>query len=249
LGVPTADIVECAVQSLGLNDVTKFDPQEKIIDYAVQSENRPLMSLTGTDFVKELSTNSPAPGGGSVAALAGALGAALLSMVAALTHEKKEMLETKPEMDIIGVEAQTLKDRLTFLVDEDTEAFNKVMDANRMAETNDNEQKIKDKAVEVANKYAIEIPMETAEKCFRVIELAEILVEKGNPNSVSDAGVAAEVALAGVSGACMNVLINLPGIEDEDYCDSKRDQVETIMEKAESLEKIVFEKTMDVINK
>ena len=170
-------------------------------------------------------------------------------MVAALTHEKKEMLETKPEMDIIGVEAQTLKDRLTFLVDEDTEAFNKVMDANRMAATNDNEQKIKDKAVEVANKYAIEIPMETAEKCFRVIELAEILVEKGNPNSVSDAGVAAEVALAGVSGACMNVLINLPGIEDEDYCDSKRDQVETIMEKAESLEKIVFEKTMDVINK
>ncbi|MBT3945988.1 MAG: glutamate formimidoyltransferase [Candidatus Marinimicrobia bacterium] len=249
LGVPTADIVECAVQSLGLNDVTKFDPQEKIIDYAVQSENRPLMSLTGTGFVKELSTNSPAPGGGSVAALAGALGAALSSMVAALTHEKKEMLETKPEMDIIGVEAQTLKDRLTFLVDEDTEAFNKVMDANRMAATNDNEQKIKDKAVEVANKYAIEIPMETAEKCFRVIELAEILVEKGNPNSVSDAGVAAEVALAGVSGACMNVLINLPGIEDEDYCDSKRDQVETIMEKAESLEKIVFEKTMDVINK
>ncbi|MGY8787893.1 MAG: glutamate formimidoyltransferase [Fidelibacterota bacterium] len=249
LGVPTVDIVECAVQSLGLNDVTKFDPQEKIIDYAVQSENRPLMSLTGTGFVKELSTNSPAPGGGSVAALAGALGAALSSMVAALTHEKKEMLETKPEMDIIGAEAQTLKDRLTFLVDEDTEAFNKVMDANRMAATNDNEQKIKDKAVEVANKYAIEIPMETAEKCFRVIELAEILVEKGNPNSVSDAGVAAEVALAGVSGACMNVLINLPGIEDEDYCDSKRDQVETIMEKAESLEKIVFEKTMDVINK
>ncbi|MDC1038212.1 glutamate formimidoyltransferase [Candidatus Marinimicrobia bacterium] len=249
LGVPTADIVECAVQSLGLNDVTKFNPQEKIIDYAVQSENRPLMSLTGTDFVKELSTNSPAPGGGSVAALAGTLGAALLSMVAALTHEKKEMLETKPEMDIVGVEAQTLKDRLTFLVDEDTEAFNKVMDANRMTATNDNEQKIKDKAVEVANKYAIEIPMETAEKCFRVIELAEILVEKGNPNSVSDAGVAAEVALAGVSGACMNVLINLPGIEDEDYCDSKRDQVETIMEKAESLEKIVFEKTMDVINK
>ncbi len=249
LGVPTADIVECAVQSLGLNDVTKFNPQEKIIDYAVQSENRPLMSLTGTDFVKELSTNSPAPGGGSVAALAGTLGAALLSMVAALTHEKKGMLETKPEMDIVGVEAQTLKDRLTFLVDEDTEAFNKVMDANRMTATNDNEQKIKDKAVEVANKYAIEIPMETAEKCFRVIELAEILVEKGNPNSVSDAGVAAEVALAGVSGACMNVLINLPGIEDEDYCDSKRDQVETIMEKAESLEKIVFEKTMDVINK
>jgi len=249
LGVPTADIVECAVQSLGLNDVTSFHPEEKIIDYAVESDQRPLMALTGTGFVEELSANSPAPGGGSVSALAGALGAALSSMVAALTHEKKEMLDSKPEMDKIGVEAQALKDRLTFLVDEDTAAFNKVMEANRLSATTDDEKSIKDLAVDVANKYAIEIPMETAEKCFRVIELSNILVEKGNPNSVSDAGVAAEVALAGVSGACMNVLINLPGVEDDDYCVDMRNRVEKIMEKAESLQKIVFEKTMNIINK
>ena len=249
LGVPTADIVECAVQSLGLNDVTSFHPEEKIIDYAVESDQRSLMALTGTGFVEELSANSPAPGGGSVSALAGALGAALSSMVAALTHEKKEMLDSKPEMDRIGVEAQALKDRLTFLVDEDTAAFNKVMEANRLSATTDDEKSIKDLAVDVANKYAIEIPMETAEKCFRVIELSNILVEKGNPNSVSDAGVAAEVALAGVSGACMNVLINLPGVEDDDYCVDMRNRVEKIMEKAESLQKIVFEKTMNIINK
>jgi len=248
LGVPTADIVECAVQSLGLNDVTEFDPNVKIIDYAVQSEERPLMILVGKEFVEELSTNSPAPGGGSVSALVGALGAALSSMVAALSHEKKELLDLKPEMNEIGIEAQKLKDRLSFLVDEDTIAFNKVMDSNRLSATNDEEQSAKNQAIEIANKYAIEIPMETAKKCFRVIELADTLVEKGNPNSVSDAGVAAEVALAGVSGACMNVLINLASIDDESYCDDMKDKVEDIMEKAESLQKVVFEKTMNIIN-
>jgi glutamate formiminotransferase/formiminotetrahydrofolate cyclodeaminase len=248
LGVPTADIVECAVQSLGLNDVTEFDPNVKIIDYAVQSEDRPLMNLVGKEFIEELSTNSPAPGGGSVSALAGALGAALSSMVAALSHEKKELLDLKPEMDEIGIEAQNLKDRLSFLVDEDTNAFNKVMDANRFSATNDKEQSAKNQAIEIANKYAIEIPLETAKKCFRVIELANTLVEKGNPNSVSDAGVAAEVALAGVSGACMNVLINLTSVEDETYCDDMRNKVEDIMEKAESMQKFVFEKTMNIIN-
>ena len=248
LGIPTADIVECAVQSLGLNDVTEFNPNVKIIDYAVQSEDRPLMNLVGKEFVEELSTNRPAPGGGSVSALAGALGAALSSMVAALSHEKKELLDLKPEMDEIGIEAQNIKDRLSFLVDEDTNAFNKVMDANRLSATNDEEQIAKNQAIEIANKYAIEIPLETAKKCFRVIELADTLVEKGNPNSVSDAGVAAEVALAGVSGACMNVLINLTSVEDDSYCDDMRNKVEDMMEKAESLQKVVFEKTMNIIN-
>lgn len=247
IGVPVADIVECAVQSLGLNDVTKFDPQEKIIDYAVQSEDRSLMGLTGTGFVEELSTNSPAPGGGTVSALVGSLGAALSSMVAALTHEKKEMLESKLEMNAIGVESQVLKDRLSFLVDEDTNAFTKVMDANRLSTTTPEEEKSKVEAVESANKYAIDIPYETAEKCYRIIELAVVLVEKGNPNSVSDAGVAAEVALAGVRGACMNVLINLSGVDNQAYCDEKRSAIDELIQKAEAKHKYVFEKTFEVI--
>ena len=248
LGVPVKDIVECAFQSLGLNDVTKFDPSEKIIDYAVKKEDRPLKSLVETEFVEELSTNSPAPGGGSVSALAGSLGAALSSMVAALTHEKKEMLDIKPEMNEIGVEAQELKDRLTFLVDEDTEAFNQVMEANRLPANDEIEKKVKEKTVDTANKYAIDIPMETAEKCFRVIELTNTLVEKGNPNSVSDAGVAAEIALAGVRGGGMNVLINLNGIDDQEYCSKKRTAVKTLIKKAKSLHRTVFNKTMKRID-
>ena len=247
LGVPTADIIECAVQSLGLNDVTKFNPRKKIIDYAVQSDDRPLMSLSSTDFLEELSTNSPAPGGGSVSALAGSLGAALASMVAALTHEKKELMVLKPEMDEVGIEAQSLKDRLNLLVDEDTVAFNKVMEANRMLAATDGERATKAVAVGKANKYAIEIPLEAAECCFRVIELSEILVEKGNPISVTDAGVAAEVGLAGVRGAAMNVFVNLSGVDDNSYCDKKRNDVNDLILKAEAKHKVVFEKTLEKI--
>ena len=247
IGIPTVDIIECAVQSLGLNDVTPFIPKVKIIDFAVQDDNRSLMSMTGKGFVKELSRNSPAPGGGSVSALAGSLGAGLSSMVAALTHEKKEMLDSKSKMDEIGIEAQSLIERLTFLVDEDTNAFNSVMDANRLPGITKDEQKVKAKAVDAANKYAIEVPLETAELCFRVIELAEILVEKGNPNSVSDAGVAAEVALAGVNGAGMNVLINLAEVNDNIYCEAKCQDMEDLLMKAKTLGKVVFEKTIKVI--
>ena len=247
IGVPTADIVECAVQSLGLNDVTPFILKEKIIDYAVQDDKKLLMGMKSIEFVEELSTNSPAPGGGSVSALAGALGAGLSSMVAALTHEKKELLDSKPKMDEIGLEAQLLKDRLSYLVDEDTNAFNNVLDANRLPATTEEEKKVKLEAVESANKYAIDVPLETAELCFRVIELAEILVEKGNPNSVSDISVASEVAIAGVKGACMNVLINLSGLDDEAYCDDKRKSVKSLVSKANSLVQAVYEKTIDKI--
>ena len=248
-GVPEADLIEAAVQSLGLNDVTPFVPEEKIIEYAVGKKSGELMSLTTDGFVNELSTNSPAPGGGSVSALAGSLGAALSSMVAALTHEKKGYEASKSDMESIGTEAQSIKDRLSFLVDEDTNAFNQVMAANRLSASNDEEAAQKDEAILNANKYAIDIPFEVATLCFRVIELAEVLVEKGNPNSVSDAGVAAEVALAGVRGASMNVLINLPGVDEESYCTSKRNDVNTLIQKAEAKHKAVFEHTLKVIER
>ena len=247
IGVPNKDIIECAVQSLGLNDVTPFNINEKIIDYAVTIDNEKDSTIIDFEFLNELSRNSPAPGGGSVAALAGSLGAALSSMVAALTHEKKEMLSTKPLMDEIGVEAQELKDQLAILVTEDTQAFNKVMEANRLPANTAHEKNIKKQSIESANKYAIEIPLETAKKCLRVIELSESLVTHGNPNSVSDAGVAAEIALAGLRGACMNVMINLSEIDDKSYSELLQEEVDSLIGNAEAIHKTVFKKTFSII--
>ena len=248
MGIPTRDIIECAVQSLGLNDVSSFNPHEKIIDYAVlNDEELKKDSMFDKEFLEELSTNSPAPGGGSVAALSGSLGASLSSMVAALTHEKKEMLKSKPLMDEIGMEAQSLKDRLSDLIEEDTKAFNSVIAAMRLPQNTKDEKVFRDTAIQTANKYAIEIPMETAEKCFRVLQLSEKLVENGNPNSVSDVGVAAEVALAGVRGAGMNVMINLSGLEDSSYVEDAQNKVNELINKAEVLHKTIFNKTLSII--
>ena len=241
VGVPASDIIECAVQSLGLNDVTPFRNNEKIIDFAVNTKDDYLFDNT---FLEDISSNSPAPGGGSVAALSGSLGAALSSMVAALTHEKKGMFDSKPLMDEIGVEAQKLKDQLAHLVTEDTLAFNKVLDAIRTPAVSDEEKLEKNQNILSANKYAIDIPHQTAKKCYRVMELAEILVDKGNPNSITDAGVAAEVAYAGLRGACMNVLINLSEIDDSNYGIKKQKEVDALLLKSEDFHKKIFEKTI-----
>ena len=249
MGIPTEDIIECAIQSLGLNDVALFEPNEKIIDYAVLSDEKDKDKIIDTEFLQELSRNSPAPGGGSVAALSGSLGASLSSMVASLTHEKKEMLESKPLMDEIGIEAQSLKDSLSVLIEEDTNAFNSVMKANRLPQNTDDEKVLRKDAILSANKYATEVPFETAQKCFRVLQLSEQLVLQGNPNSVSDAGVAAEVALAGVRGACMNVMINLSGMDDRSFVKKMNDKVNKLTKDSESLHKRIHKQTLLIIKK
>ena len=226
-----------------------FEPNEKIIDYAVLSDEKDKDKIIDTEFLQELSRNSPAPGGGSVAALSGSLGASLSSMVASLTHEKKEMLESKPLMDEIGIEAQSLKDSLSVLIEEDTNAFNSVMKANRLPQNTDDEKVLRKDAILLANKYATEVPFETAQKCFRVLQLSEQLVLQGNPNSVSDAGVAAEVALAGVRGACMNVMINLSGINDRSFVKKMNDKVNKLTKDSESLHKRIYKQTLLIIKK
>jgi len=247
--VPETDIIECAVQSLGLNDLYPFKPNEKIVEFAVVNNSPQLMNLTSYGFVDELSSNSPAPGGGSVAALAGSLGAALISMVAALTHEKKGFEESKDEMDDVGNKAQIIKDRLSFMVDADTNAFNAVMEANRLPANSDDEKSVKRNTVLSANKYAIEIPLKVAEESFSVLQFANQLVKKGNPNSVSDVGVAGEIALAAVRGACMNVLINLPLIKDKRYTNRKKKQVDELLTESQKLERKIFRQTIMIIER
>ncbi|MFQ6613708.1 MAG: cyclodeaminase/cyclohydrolase family protein, partial [Fidelibacterota bacterium] len=198
-----------------------------------------LVDLSAENFVRECSRNSPAPGGGSVSALAAELGAALASMVAALTFEKKGNWSLREEMETLGNRAQELAARLNQLVDADTEAFNQVLAAQRLPSGNDTEKARKKAAVLAANKEAIHVPYQTLEAAWNVLELAGKLVEKGNPASVSDAGVAAEMALAAIHGAGMNVLINLPGVSaDPDFA---REMKTAVGERTEAAERVIRE--------
>jgi glutamate formiminotransferase/formiminotetrahydrofolate cyclodeaminase len=250
IGIPEEMLIESAVQSLGLNDVTPFVAEEKIIDFAVKSKENGLIDLSIKGFTDELSSNSPAPGGGSVAALVGSLGAALTSMVAALSHEKKGYLKKREIMENVGEKAQRIKERLSFLIDEDTNAFNKVMAASRISATTPEETKEKETLVLNANKYATEIPLEVAETSFQIFEMAELMVNEGNPNSVSDVGVAGEAAYTAVRGACLNVLINLDGIEsDQKFVNDMKNKVEKLLTESEQYHKNIFTKTREVIGK
>ena len=185
-------------------------------------------------FLNNVSLNTPTPGGGSVSALVGSLGSALCSMVAAITHEKKEMFNRRSMMEKIGVKAQKLKDELADLVLEDSLAFDRVLEMSRLPENSDEEKLKKDENILLANKNAIEIPHTIAKKCYEVMELSEILISKGNTNSLTDASVAAEVAFAGLRGGCMNVMINLLHLNDKLYIDKKQNDVDNILKKGKN---------------
>ena len=249
MGVSEKDIIECAVQSLGLDDVSKFDPNEKIIENSIDNNENGLMDLSGKDLMDLISDSSPAPGGGSVSAIAGSLGAALVSMVASLTHEKKDYIGSRKKMNEIGLAAQDLKARLIHLVEEDTQAFNSILVANRLPDKTSEQKEYKEKKVFQANKYAIEIPLETATLSLEVIKLSVNLIEYGNPNSVTDAEVASEVGLAGVRGGYMNVMINISGLENiDDYDPNIQHKIDSLIDEANGLYKKAFDNTKKIIS-
>jgi glutamate formiminotransferase/formiminotetrahydrofolate cyclodeaminase len=216
-GVPEEELIRAAVLSLGLNDVSPFDPDKKIIERQFRALGPSLVRMSLREFANELSMDSPAPGGGSVAALCGALSASLSAMVSNLTVGKKGYEEVAGDMAETAVEAQALKDELLSAVDRDTQAFNRVMEALRLPKTTPEQAAEKERAVEEANKGATLVPLEVLEKAVRAVDLSRTAAEKGNRNSVSDAGVAALAGQAAGRGAYYNVLINLPGIRDEKF--------------------------------
>ena len=248
LGVPEDDIIDTAIMSLGLNDVVSFDSDQKIIENVIRIKGE-LSSSTLSDFVDELSRNSFAPGGGSVSALAGSLGASLISMVANLTHDKKNFFDLKKEMNKVGLEIQSLKDDLLLLVDEDTKAYNQVLATSRLSASSEKELRQKKKLTFEANQYAINVPFKVMSLSLKVLELGKNLVTKGNPSSVSDVGVASEVALAATRGAAMNVLINLINIENSKDRALKEKEVLELIKKAESIHQFIYKKTLKIINK
>jgi glutamate formiminotransferase/formiminotetrahydrofolate cyclodeaminase len=238
-GVPEEELIRVAARSLGLSDVVPFDPEKKIIEYQFRDGGAPLVGMTLRQFANELSMDSPAPGGGSVAALCGALSAALSAMVANLTVGKKEYKDAREDMITTAVRAQDLKDALLEAVDRDTRAFNKVMEAFRMPKTTPEQAEEKDRAVEEANKEATLVPLEVLEKSVGAVALARVAAAKGNRNSVSDAGVAGLAGQAAGEGAYYNVLINLSGIKDAKFTARVRRDAERLRKSLEKEGKAV----------
>ena len=232
-GVPEEEIIRMAVLSLGLNDVSRFDPDKKIIERQFKEAEKTLVSLDLRAFTDEVSMDSPAPGGGSVAALCGALSAALSSMVANLTYGKKGYEGSGEGMKRVAVRAQELKDELLRAVDLDTRAFNKVIEAFRLPKGTEDQNREREAAVEDASKEAALVPLGVLAAAAELIELAETVTRKGNRNSVSDAGVAGLTAQAAGEGAYYNVRINLPGIKDERFKTRTAKRAEALRRKLE----------------
>jgi glutamate formiminotransferase/formiminotetrahydrofolate cyclodeaminase len=212
-GVSESALVHTAIRTLGLSEVKEFDPKERVIEYRLANDAR-LVSLPIREFTDELSSNSPAPGGGSVSALAGALGAGLAAMVAVLSHEKKGFEDKQADLDRIAVRSQKLKDELLAAVDADTAAFDLLLDAMRMPKGTPEEQQVRDVALADAIVGASEVPLGVLEKCPEVIELCREVGRIGLQASLSDAGVGAQMARAAAAGAYQNVCINLGGLDD-----------------------------------
>jgi len=213
--VPEADRVRMAILSLGLDEISNFDAATKIVEYRFRGEPGGLITETVADFVDVLSQDSAAPGGGSVAALEGALSAALSSMVASLTFAKQGMEKSRPTMEAAGRDAQSLKDWFLAAVDRDTDAFNDVIAAIRLPRSTDEERAIRETAMAASNLDATIVPLEVLERTTEALELALIAARDGNPNSVTDAGVAGACAIAAAEGASLNVRINLDGLDGD----------------------------------
>lgn len=248
-GVPEAELLRVAVQSLGLSDLAPFDPEKKVIEYRVRPSEKLLRNMTVYAFLDELSSDSVAPGGGSVAALCGSLSASLSAMVANLTYDKKGFESARTRMDEAAVKAQALKDRFMADIDNDMQAFNRIVAARRLPKTTDDEKLRRNQAIWEATKEAIRVPLNVLLRTAEALELAEQMVEEGNPNSLSDAGVAGLTALAAAEGAYFNVLINLcdpPAEDTESFLDWARSKAEAgihlVREAAESLRQRVLQR-------
>ena len=233
------ELIDIAVKSMGLSELKPFDPTEKVIELKIESPSRTgtkksLVKMNLREFCNETLSESPAPGGGSVAALMGALGASLGGMVANLSAGKRGWDNKLEYFSDWAVKAQKLKDELLVLVDEDTNAFNKVMDAFGLPKGSDDEKKARAAAIESATRYAAQIPFQVMETSAKSYELLAEMAEKGNPNSISDVGVGAGATRACIDGAALNVRINLAQLKDEKFKSELSKKVEKLRSDSEA---------------
>lgn len=240
VGIPEKDIIDIAIHSMGLDDLKPFDPQEKVIEYLLEAQtknDKQLVDLTVKGFAEETSRESPAPGGGTIAAYMGALGAALGTMVANLSSHKPGWDERWDEFGKWAEKGQSLMTELLHLVDEDTQAFNRIMEAFGMPKKTEEEKAERTKAIQAATLYATEVPLHTMKASFEAFGICRAMAEIGNPNSVSDAGVGALAVRAAVLGAGMNVKINASSLADREVAERLIGEANDLIARANNEEK------------
>lgn len=254
LGIEEKEIIKIAVKSMGLDELKPFDPKEKVIEYmmvdeAEQAAKEHLIRMTCKDFANETASESAAPGGGSISAYMGALGAALATMVANLSAHKRGWDERWEEFSKVAEEGQVVMNELLHLVDEDTAAFNKIMDVFAMPKTTPEEKAARAEAMEAATLYATQVPLRTMKAATRAFPVIMAMAQKGNPASASDAGVGALAARAAVRGADMNVRINAAGLKNREVAEALIAEAAELVKHAEEQEMAILKIVNANINK
>ena len=239
-GLPERELVRIAIESMGLGNLKPFNPDEKVVEYILEAEEqkgvKKLVDMTCTGFAEETASESPAPGGGSISAYMGALAAALGTMVANLSSHKAGWDDRWEYFSNWADNGMAVMNELLYLVDEDTAAFNKIMDVFGMPKSTDEEKAARAEAMEVATLYATQVPLRTMKAAYKAFEVVRAMAEEGNPNSVSDAGVGALAARSAVMGACLNVKINAAGLKDRAVADALVKEAEEIQVAAQKAE-------------
>ncbi|MFT5764384.1 MAG: glutamate formiminotransferase/formiminotetrahydrofolate cyclodeaminase, partial [Saprospiraceae bacterium] len=242
IGISEDEIIKIAVKSFGLDELGPFDPKKKIIEYQLEDLNAaPLLKMNLKEFANETASESMAPGGGSISAYVGSLGISLATMVANLSSHKRGWDDRWEEFSDWAAKGQAIKDALLKMVDEDTDAFNKIIDAFRLPNTTEEEKTVRKSAVQVATKNAIVVPFKVMELSLQSFETIKAMVEIGSPNSVTDAGVGALCARAAIRGAFLNVKVNSTDLEDKDFVEKTLREGQAIVDQAEALENEILE--------
>ena len=236
LGVPESEIINIAVKSLGLDDLFDFNPKERIIEYLIEEPKEKLSSLSLTDFANETSSESPAPGGGSISAYCGTLAASLTTMVANLSSHKRGWDDRWEFFSDWAKKGLDVQNELIDLVDKDTDAFNQIIESIRLPKGTDEEIKKRNEAISKATKNAILVPLFIMEKAYDCMKITKEMALHGNPNSISDAGVASLCAIAAIKGGLLNVKINCKDFDDLKFIESINKKTDTIIKKSKKLE-------------
>ncbi|MBL6866597.1 MAG: glutamate formimidoyltransferase [Flavobacteriales bacterium] len=248
LGISDAEKVKIAVKSLGLDDLAPFDPSKRVIEYVISdANNSPLLDMTLRAFAEETASESPAPGGGSVAAYASTMGVALATMVANLSAHKRGWDDRWAAFSKVAERGIQLQVQLAALVDADTAAFNQIMEAYGLPKATENQQKVRRQAIQDATRHAIDIPMEVARLSMQAMEVASEMAAIGNPNSITDAGVGAMAIRTGVKGAILNARVNLADLEDVDFAGRIREECQQLWSASDEAEASVIARVNEVL--